>query len=89
MDDILVLTILQFRESLVRPLLLGVPFEICNLVLTRHSKRKLADHKLEERKDLPAMSEDPVLAVMRKSSTNNQEKRAWQQQKHKKLLFLL
>ena len=45
-------TILQFRESLVRSLLLGAPFE--NLKpgprkqSTQNSKRKLADHKLEE-----------------------------------------
>jgi hypothetical protein len=45
-------TMLQFRESLVRSLLLGVPYE--NLKpgpgerSTSQTKRKLADHKLEE-----------------------------------------
>ena len=45
-------TILKFRKSLVRSLLLGVPFE--NLKpgikqqLTSQSKRKLVDHQLEE-----------------------------------------
>ena len=44
------MTILKFRESLVRSLLLGIPFE--NLKpgarqqSTSQSKRKLADHKL-------------------------------------------
>ena len=48
------ITILQFRESLVRSLLLEVPSE--NLKPgprqqpTSHLKRKLADHKLEEKK---------------------------------------
>ena len=52
-DDISHITMLQFRESLVRSLLLGAPFE--NLILgprqqsTSHSKRKLADHKLKEK----------------------------------------
>ncbi|CAF1546789.1 unnamed protein product [Adineta ricciae] len=47
------MTTLQFRESLVRSLLLGTPFE--NLKPgprqqpTSHLKRKLADHKLEEK----------------------------------------
>ena len=47
------MTILKFRESLVRSLLLGTPFE--NLKpgarqrSTSQSKRKLADHKLEEK----------------------------------------
>ena len=47
------ITMLQFRESLVRSLLLGAPFE--NLKPgprqqpTSHLKRKLADHKLEEK----------------------------------------
>jgi hypothetical protein len=45
-------TILQFRESLVRSLLLGVPFENLKPGARQHStshlKRKLADHKLEE-----------------------------------------
>ncbi len=46
------MTILQFRESLVRSLLLDVPYE--NLKpgprerSTSQTKRKLADHKLEE-----------------------------------------
>ena len=47
------MTILQFRESLVRSLLLGTPIE--NLKpgprqqAVSHSKGKLADHKLEEK----------------------------------------
>ncbi len=47
------MTMLQFRESLVRSLLLGVPFE--NLKpdsrerSTSQAKHKLADHKLEEK----------------------------------------
>jgi hypothetical protein len=44
-------TILQFRESLVQSLLLGMPFEKLKLdvrqKLTGPAKRKLADHKLE------------------------------------------
>jgi Transposase IS4 len=47
-------TILQFRESLVRSLLLGMPFEKLKpgprQQSTSRSKRKLADHKLEEKK---------------------------------------
>ncbi len=49
-----IMTMLQFRESLVRSLLLGVPFENikpgpreCS---TSQTKRKLADHQLEEKK---------------------------------------
>ena len=46
--------ILQFRESLVRSLLLGMPIEKLKpgprQQLTSHSKRKLADHRLEEKK---------------------------------------
>ena len=46
-------TILQFRESLVRPLLLGMPFEKLKPGPRQKSigqtKRKLADHKLEEK----------------------------------------
>jgi len=46
-------TILQFRESIVRSLLLGVPFEKLKSgprqKSTGQTKRKLADHKLEER----------------------------------------
>ena len=46
-------TILQFSESLVRSLLLGMPFEKLKpgprQQSTSHSKRKLADHKLEEK----------------------------------------
>ena len=45
-------SILQFRESLVRSLLLGIPFEYFEpgprKQSTQNSKRKLADHKLEE-----------------------------------------
>ena len=46
------MTMLEFRESLVRSLLLGVPYE--NIKpgprerSTSQTKRKLADHKLEE-----------------------------------------
>ena len=46
-------TILQFRESLVRSLLLGMPFEKLKLgprqKSTVQTKRKLADHKFEEK----------------------------------------
>jgi hypothetical protein len=53
-------TILQLRESLVRSLLLGMPFEKLKPGPTQKSigqtKRKLADHKLE----------DVVLAATRK-----------------------
>ena len=46
-------TILQFRESLVRSLLLGTPMERLKSgpkqLSASHSKRKLADHKLEEK----------------------------------------
>jgi hypothetical protein len=46
--------ILQFRESLVRSLLLGTPIEKLKpgprQQSASHSKRKLADHKLEEKK---------------------------------------
>ena len=46
-------TILQFRESLVRSLLLDVPFEQLRpgprQKSTRQTKRKLTDHKLEEK----------------------------------------
>jgi hypothetical protein len=46
-------TILQFRESFVRSLLLGMPFEKLKSDLRQKStgrmKRKLADHKLEEK----------------------------------------
>jgi hypothetical protein len=45
--------ILQFRESLVRSLLLGTPFEKLKSGPRQQSasssKRKLADHKLEEK----------------------------------------
>ncbi len=45
--------ILQFRESLVRSLLLGTPIEKLKPGPKQqsaiHSKRKLADHKLEEK----------------------------------------
>jgi hypothetical protein len=46
------ITILQFRESLVRSLILGMPFENQKpgpkQQSTSHLKRKLVDHKLEE-----------------------------------------
>ena len=46
-------TILQFRESLVRSLLLGMPFEKLKPGPSQkpigQTKRKLADHKLEEK----------------------------------------
>ena len=57
------LTMLQFRKSLVRSLLLGVPYE--NLKpgpresSTGRTKRKLADHKLEE-------MEEPARGVRRR-----------------------
>ncbi len=47
------MTILQFRESLLRSLLLGMPFEKLKPGPRQQSascsKRKLADHKLEEK----------------------------------------
>jgi hypothetical protein len=46
-------TILQFRESLVRSLLLGMPFKKLKSgprqKSTGQTKRKLADHKLQEK----------------------------------------
>jgi hypothetical protein len=49
------MTILQFRESLVRFLLLGTPFEKLKpgprQQSANRSKRKLADHKLKEKKE--------------------------------------
>jgi hypothetical protein len=49
-----IMTMLQFRESLVRSLLLGVPFENVKPGprerSTSQTKRKLADHQLEEKK---------------------------------------
>jgi hypothetical protein len=46
-------TILQFRESLVRSLLLGMPIEKLKpgprQQSASHSKRELADHKLKEK----------------------------------------
>jgi hypothetical protein len=47
------MTILQFRESIVRSLLLGTPFERLKSGLRQQSasrlKRKLVHHKLEEK----------------------------------------
>ncbi|CAF1138418.1 unnamed protein product [Didymodactylos carnosus] len=43
---------------------------------TAQTKRKRADHKLEEKEDMLAMSDDAVLAVMRKLENKNQEKQA-------------
>ena len=47
------MTILKFRESLVRSLLLGMPFEELKRgprqKATSQVKRKLTDHKLEEK----------------------------------------
>ena len=84
-------TILQFRESLVRSLLLGMSFEKLKPDVKQkpatQAKHKLADHKLEEKKVLLAMFEDAVLATTRKLGNTNQEKQAWQQQKNKNLLF--
>jgi hypothetical protein len=78
------MTIPQFRESLVRSLLFGTPFE--NLKpgprkqSTRHSKHKLPDHKLEEIEGPAAMFEDVVLVATKKSENKNQEKQVrWQQ----------
>ncbi len=69
------MSLLQFRESLVRSLLLGTSFEKLKPGLRQQSasrsKRKLADHKLE----------DAVLAATRKLGNNNQEKQAWPQQR--------
>ncbi len=52
-----VVTILQFRESLVRSLLLHMPFEKLEpgpgQKSTSHWKRKHADHKLEEKEGSP------------------------------------
>jgi hypothetical protein len=48
-------TILHFRESLVRSLLLGMPFEKLESGVRQkpagQAKRKLADHKLEEKEE--------------------------------------
>jgi len=49
-----IMTMLQFRESLVRFLLLGVPFENVKPGprerSTSQTKRKLADYQLDEKK---------------------------------------
>jgi hypothetical protein len=79
------MTILKFRESLVRSLLLGMPFEKLKPIQRQkaigQTKRKLADTSSKKKKDLLAMSEDTVLAATRKSVNNNQEKSVMQLQK--------
>ena len=79
------MTILKFRESLVRSLLLGMPFEELKpgprQKSTSQIKRKLADRKLKEKKDLHAMSQDGVLVAMSSSDNNNQEKQMRRQQR--------
>ena len=68
---------LQFRESLVQSLFLGVPCE--NLKhdprqqSTSHLKRKLADHKLEAKEGPVRVLEDIAPALTRKTENNNSE----------------
>lgn len=74
---------LQSRESLVRSLLLDTPSE--NLKpgprqqLKRHLKRKLTDHKLEEKEASVRDVEDVALAAMRKWDNNKPGKQVMQQ----------
>ena len=76
------MTVLQFRDSIVRSLLLGVPYE--NLRpdprerSTSQTKRKLADHKFEEKEGSTRMLADDALAAMQREGPNGQEKRATQ-----------
>ncbi len=60
-------TILHFRESLVRSLLLGMPFE----KLKPGADRNELITSSKKKKDLLAMSEDAVLAATRKLGNNN------------------
>jgi hypothetical protein len=78
--------ILQFRESFVQSLLLGMPFEKLKpgskQQLASHLKHQLAGHKVEEKEGSARnVSECAVLVVTRKTGNNNQEKRAMQQQR--------
>jgi hypothetical protein len=75
-------TILQFRESLVRSLLLDMPFEkqksSPGQKSTRQTKRKLADYKLEEKEGSPHNARRRCAGCYEKIR---------QQQKNKNLLF--
>ena len=79
------MTMLQFRESLVRSLLLGVLFE--NLKpgpqqqSTNQTKRKLTDHKLEEMEGSDCDVRRRCASATRKSDNNNQERQVMQQQR--------
>ncbi len=79
------ITILQFRESLVRSLLLGMSFEKLKPVWNRNRLSKqnvsLLITSSKKKKVLLAMFEDAVLAATRQLGSTNQEKQAWQQQK--------
>jgi hypothetical protein len=78
-------TILQFRESLVRSLLLGMPFEKMKPGPRQKSigqtKRKLAHHKLEEKEGAARDVRRRCVGCYEKIGNNNQEKRVIQQQR--------
>ncbi len=69
------MTMLQFRESLVRSLLLGVPFENLKSGPRERSasrmKHKLTGHELTEIEESDRDAEDAVLAATRKLDNNN------------------
>lgn len=70
------MTLLKFRENLMRSLLLGVPFEKLKTGLGQkpisQMKHQLVDHQLEK-KNLIAMFKDAVLAATRKLVGSNEE----------------
>ena len=70
--DTIHVTLLQFREILVRSLLLDTSFEKLKpgrrQQSVNRSKLELADHMLEKRIDLRASSEDTVQAAMREAN---------------------
>lgn len=69
------ISVLQFRKSLVRSLLLDNPFENRKPGLRQQStsylKCKALDNKLQEMKDLHTISDDDVSDVMRKTESKN------------------
>ena len=75
----------QFRESLVQSLLLGTPIEKLKpgprQQSASHSKRELADHKPEEKKDLRAISTGDALAAVRRKGSNSEDQRLMRQQR--------
>ncbi len=82
-----IMTMLQFRESLVRSLCLGVPFENVKPGprerSTSQTKRKLADHKLEEKEGSTRNVGRRCTGCYAKgrAEQNSEEKRAMQQQR--------